>query len=486
MSAGRCPLLSAINAFIDESSKKLIKETAEMKILKTNLYGVLAITAMSLMLILFTSLLYAAGYKRVIEINTVDQLYLTVNNDLNADATIHLAPGTYVLSTTNNEGAPRPNAGALRLRPGMSLEGSEEHVDRNFDGVLDPPDPNDPDTFAVSGTETTIDGSGLALPMKVRMSCGNTSTSFSEPMIAINRNNSISSLYLFGGDNIAVGEPANPIDSVDSLSLKVTNTVLDSFMIPISFSNSGCGRSHARSELIFTNNVVRNGNFFGMAMFNFITGNEADDTANGPEMKATLTSNRFYNNPGTALTMRAGAIGTDGGLFTLEMRGNIFRNNGSNFLGIGGGGGREATTRPIGNRLHITSRGDSFGEPSGAPPVANVMLVGGRVPDPLHNELIAKFFNTEFVRDTPANRDVPEILIIGAEGGGDANHARVLIRQAIVKTTAGSPTFGTLTIQDETEMGSIPNTARLMGSREDFLQLNQGFHAPANKFFVIQ
>ena len=33
-------------------------------------------------------------------------------------------------------------------------------------------------------------------------------------------------------------------------------------------------------------------------------------------------------------------------------------------------------------------------------------------------------------------------------------------------------------------MGTIPNTATLMGSREDFLSLNQGFHAPAAKYFV--
>ena len=61
---------------------------------------------------------------------------------------------------------PRPNHGALRLQPGMSLVGSEERVDTNGDGVPDPISPETPDDFAVPGTETTIDGSALDLPFE--------------------------------------------------------------------------------------------------------------------------------------------------------------------------------------------------------------------------------------------------------------------------------------------------------------------------------
>jgi hypothetical protein len=57
------------------------------------------------------------------------------------------------------------------------------------------------------------------------------------------------------------------------------------------------------------------------------------------------------------------------------------------------------------------------------------------------------------------------------------------IRFATVKTSAGALIFGKLLIQDETAMGSAPNTARIKGSKDTFLKLNQGFHAPANRFF---
>lgn len=439
----------------------------------------LGVMSLGLLLVFSLSSPAASAGKKVIDVSTVDQLYAAVNNPVNDDATIQLAPGTYVLSATNAEGQQRPSHGSLRLRPGMSLVGSEQRVDHNFDGVPDAVDPNIPDDFAVFGTETKIDGSKLSLPTKVRRSCGNTASDFPEPMIALNRDNSISNLYLYGGDNISIGEAMNPVDSVTSLSVKINSTVLDSSFIPMSFSNCGCNMSHAHSVFVFTHNVVRNGGFTGLAMFNFITGNEVNDTSNGPEINATLSFNLFYNNSGNALSMRGGAVGTDGGLFILEMTGNIFRNNGSNFLGVGGGGGRVATTPCVRNRLQITSRFDTFGET----PAANITLDGGRTPDSLGSRLIAKFFNTSFVRDTPANRENLEMLIIGAENGGSGNHAIVLIRNATVKTSIGSPVFGIIVIQDETELGDIPNTAVLMGSKEDFLRLNQGFHAPAAKFF---
>ena len=96
---------------------------------RTIIYSVLTIAVAGVILMLSTPRLDSAEAKRMIQVTTVDQLYLAVNNAANNDATIHLAPGTYVLSATNSEGGSRPNAGVLRLRPGMSLEGSEEHVD---------------------------------------------------------------------------------------------------------------------------------------------------------------------------------------------------------------------------------------------------------------------------------------------------------------------------------------------------------------------
>ena len=212
-------------------------------------------------------------------------------------------------------------------------------------------------------------------------------------------------------------------------------------------------------------------------------------------MKVTVSYNLFYNNGGTAFSARGGAIGSDGGLTTIEMHRNVFRNNGLNLLAIGGGGGRPGANINVGNRLQLTSQFDTFGEPSSPSP--NIRLVGGRsilatfggVPgDPRHCSLKAEFFHPTFIRDTPANKETPELLILGGDGAatGSGNRALVLIRNSKVTTTAGALTSGALVIEDETEMGTVPNTAMLIGSREDFVRLNQGLRAPAAKFFVKQ
>lgn len=431
---------------------------------------------------LFTFQALASEHQRVINVTTVQQLYSAVNSAANQGVKIALAPGTYVLSSTNAEGDRRPHDGSLHLLPGMSLVGSEQRVDSNFDGVPDPISPESPDDFAVQGTETKIDGSELILPFILRKDCGSGVTRMvPDPMIAISRNNSISSLHLFGGDHIALGEPAKPIDSVTSLSATVKNMVLESTVLGMTFSNSGCSMSHARSVLIFSNNVVQNSGS-GLIALNWVTGNEANDTSNGPQLKVIATSNLFYNN-GRAINLTGGNEGTDGGLTRIEMTGNVFRNNGIN-LSATGAVGREPTPA-VGNRVTVISRLDNFGETTGP----NVILTGGVLAsedagEPLHSDVEAEFFHTNFVRDTPANPDTPEISILGSVAGGGDNHALVGIRFATVKTSTGAPIFGKLVIQNETALGSAPNTARIKGSRDAFLQLNQGFHAPGARFFV--
>ena len=75
-----------------------------------------------------------------------------------------------------------------------------------------------------------------------------------------------------------------------------------------------------------------------------------------------------------------------------------------------------------------------------------------------------------------------EILIIG--GSGRRNHAKVLIRDATVKTSGGIRRRGGFSIQDELEPGIGTSTARLEGSRSEFVQSNQGLPAPPERFFL--
>ena len=55
----------------------------------------------------------------------VDQLYTAVNDPQNAGRQIVAAPGVYMLSATDSNGAPRPNGGRLEFQEDMSLVGVE-------------------------------------------------------------------------------------------------------------------------------------------------------------------------------------------------------------------------------------------------------------------------------------------------------------------------------------------------------------------------
>jgi len=409
---------------------------------------------------------------RVIEVNTVKELYAAVNNSANRGVTVHLAPGTYLLSTTSGRDVVRRNRGALRLPPGMSLVGSEKRVDSNGDGVPDPVSAATPDDFAVPGTETIIDGSALDLPVLQRTDCAGEIFFAPNPVIHVGVNNLISHLTVSAGNHVSIGEPTNdPVDPNGNLSMEVTYSVLEGIM---TFANCECAARRARSVLTFSHNVVRGA--AGVLIQNFLTGDASNDHSDGPAIWATVTSNLFYNG---GLRATGGDKGTDGGSVTLYMSGNVFRNNG-NFLGLGGVS-REGFPPAIGNRLSVRSESDTFGEAN-----AGVRLEAGRgaglgvLDDPRGSEIEAELIRSHFIRessDTP-----PEITIIG--GPGIRNHVKVLIRRATVRTSDGIRNEGGLLIQDEADLGTGANTARLEGSRKDFIRFNQGLPAPDAQFFL--
>ena len=408
---------------------------------------------------------------RVIEVNTVKELYAAVNNSANRGVTVHLAPGTYLLSTTSGRDVVRRNRGALRLPPGMSLVGSEKRVDSNGDGVPDPVSAATPDDFAVPGTETIIDGSALDLPVLQRTDCAGEIFFAPNPVIHVGVNNLISHLTVSAGNHVSIGEPTNdPVDPNGNLSMEVTYSVLEGLM---TFANCECAARRARSVLTFSHNVVRRGT---VLIQNFLTGDATNDHSDGPAIWATVTSNLFYNG---GLRATGGDKGTDGGSVTLYMSGNVFRNNG-NFLGLGGVS-REGFPPAIGNRLSVRSESDTFGEAN-----AGVRLEAGRgaglgvLDDPRGSEIEAEFIRSHFIRESPDTP--PEITIIG--GPGIRNHVKVLIRRATVRTSDGVRSEGGLLIQDETDPGTGANTARFEGSRKDFIRFNQGLPAPDAQFFL--
>jgi len=412
---------------------------------------------------------------RQIDVRNVEQLYRAVNSAADCGGArgcrlrIHLAPGTYVLSPRSPAGPFRPNHGALRLRPGVSLVGSERHVDTDGDGVPDPIDPENPDVFAVPGTETTIDGSQLELLGEPRVDCAGETRSFPDPVIYIGRNNKVSSLSLIPGQHVGIGEPTDDrVDPNGSLSIEITDVVLNGVL---TFANSECAARRARSVLSLSHSVVRGG---FVLVQNFYTGDANDDPSGGPEIRATVAFNLFYDNAGAALHATGGDEGTDGGSVTLHTLGNVFRNNGAN-LQLRGSVGRDGL-RTVGNRLVVTSESDTFGESP-----ASVLILGG-TGDAVENVVRAEFFDTRFIRDSPDTSS--EITIIGGDADASDDHASVLITGATVETSDGVSVEGGLSIVDETGSGEVPSTARLLGSRNRFLVVNQGLPAPEDHFFI--
>ena len=429
---------------------------------------------------LLLSIACAAGAQnaplKVINVYNVRQLYAAVNDPGNQGVTLKLAPRTYVLSSAYQNGNPRPNQGSLRMPPGMSLVGAEKRVDKNKDGVPDPVSNAAPDDFTVAGTDTIIDGSGLVLPPEVRTDCEGNEFAAPNGVIQVGVHNTVSHLTISSGNNLAISEPTIPVDPHGNMSMRVTYTVLDSTLGSMTFANCQCASRHAHSTLQFSHNIVRNGVFLGLLIQNFLTGDANNTHADGPAIWAMITSNLFYNT-GKGLQVTGGEWGTDGGSVTLYMSGNVFRNNGANFKGQAGVS-RGAPTRAIANRLTLRSEDDTFGESP-----ANLTLIAGPgedADDPKNGELEAEFLQSHFVRDSADTP--PEFSIIG--GGGIRNRARVLISGASVRTSAGVRTRGDLFIQNQITPGIGTSTAKLFGSRAEFLQNNQGLPAPPARFFL--
>lgn len=74
-----------------------------------------------LWVVMFT--LPVAAVARMIKISNVEELYSAVNDPTNTGASLVLAPGSYMLSATDSNGAERPNDGRIELQMNMSIVG---------------------------------------------------------------------------------------------------------------------------------------------------------------------------------------------------------------------------------------------------------------------------------------------------------------------------------------------------------------------------
>ncbi len=409
---------------------------------------------------------------RRIDVATGAELEAAVSDPANARTVVRLAPGTYVLT------AP------LRLQPGMTLAGSEQRRDSDRDGVPDlvGPGPND---YAVAGTATVIDGSGLAPVVAVRVDCAGLTSARREPIIHLGARNWVRNLTLLSGSGVGLGEPAALVDPEEPLDVTISNTVITSTSIAVSFANSGCAARDAHSRLTFMRNVIW-GAANGLVLENNLTGDAADTRDDGPVLTADVSWNRFLGN-GNAMVVRASALSTDGATLNLRSMGNVFIGNRGNIFALGAF--NTLAQAAVGNHLELSSCFDLFGAtptPSPAPTTAGggIFIAGANggatAGAPVANTVDATIRGARFVRD--AATDQAEIAVYGAQRGRD-NHVEVQVLLTSVRSSAGVRTRGTLAIQNEVVPDAPPSTARLIGSPRGFAIWNPDFNAPAAEFF---
>jgi hypothetical protein len=100
---------------------------------------------------------------QVIQIANVEELYSAVNDPANADTTLVLSPGTYMLSASDPNGVPRLKGGRIELQPDMSLTGVEGDRTAVVISALD---------LSASSFPQTVNGVATGPNASIRMGLG--------------------------------------------------------------------------------------------------------------------------------------------------------------------------------------------------------------------------------------------------------------------------------------------------------------------------
>jgi hypothetical protein len=271
-------------------------------------------------------------------VTNVEQLYAAVNNPANAGTDIVLAPGTYVLSTTDSSGAARPNGGRLELQRDMSLYGD-----------------------AGNRSAVVIDAS--ALPV----SSFNVSFGRTAPVRIGRGSNTIESLKIAGNPAAAAGI-ATELTSAATTNIRVAHVVAGGSSRGLDIRNVGAAMIGHRinaevidnefvapSQVIGATEGIRVSNFVGAnqgAVFATLSGNRAHGfqigliIANNRSSNATLDvqsfGDRFFAN--TLGTLITGGIsqsttgGANSNVTTFQAHGTQFIDNTTDIPGIDRGG----------------------------------------------------------------------------------------------------------------------------------------------------
>jgi len=383
-----------------------------------------------------------------------------VGNPANAWTVVRIRPGTYGLRAE------------MRLQPGMCLAGSQELVDA--DGDLVPDVASDGSPVVVAGTHTVIDGTSVAPPTFQRTDCNGNVFTATEPLIAFGKWNRIARLTIQGA-SIPVGESSIPIGDGD-IEVEVTECVLTANATgttrSLTFANSGCAARGARSVLVLTRSVVRNGEV-GVTIANLIAGDVGNSTANGPVLHAILGWNRITGRI-AGVTAFGGAFGTDGASIRIDSIGNIYEKCSRTGILLMGGRGNGIADPVNENSIRFLSIRDTL-RANGTGALADraqVSLYGAELTradaDVAGNRLGATLWYPRFERGgAPV-----DVRVYGANLGGSGNTADVSIHAATVVAFPGAePVRGTITFRDNqpaTLAPPVPNVATVKGWQGKF------------------
>ena len=216
------------------------------------------------------------------------QLQDAVNDSANVGVRVRLAPGIYQLDPS------RPNGGRLVLQPGMEINGANQYVDCDHDGVWDPINACsggefDPNSFTINDTATLIDGTLIvtALPAPVG----------SAAVVRVGRDNTISGLTIRAPRRSTVAGciDVNLTSPISGASAVLRDNVLEGGQRGIRANNGAPAVGGIASSAVIERNVVRDmqpvpGGLFGFGIQ--IQNSGASDS----QWEVTLRNNRIYGN----------------------------------------------------------------------------------------------------------------------------------------------------------------------------------------------
>jgi hypothetical protein len=356
--------------------------------------------------------LRAAAVAQEIQISTVEELYSAVNDSANARATLVLAPGIYMLSTTDPKGATRPKGGRIELQPDMSLVGVDG--DRSL---------------VVIDAVNLPKGSGTTGPIAaVRMGLGHNSLEWLTVRDAVNAQANIDTrLQLQPSDpgtayillaHIASTGGVRGLN-LFNYGLQASNRIIEADIIDSYFFDNTSSVSEG----------IRIGNFAGAQKSTInlrMSGNLSwgQQTGRVIENSGTLdtvinvldSGNRFYSN-GTGTIIFAGVAGglgaafprTDGNTINFEAHGDQFIGN-IGFSAIDHGGLLVRGTE------NVTPNNTTGG---GSNNTVNIALWGCRMLDNTQSDLYAVGARSQFASTAPFTQNNHITIEIHGDGNGN-------------------------------------------------------------------